>query len=176
MFQECTHLVWTTWPHLPLTLGHPKIGLHPPRTGQHHHLQVCFSLFLSHSVCLCHCTRQIWSVLPQSESLQSTPPQKWVLMSHLLLIKITRGKHIPPSSYSSLAPCGIWWKWFHSELGVPVMPVWHVFDFKEELSRMFACVHPQAVPPCFVFLELSVVVLHMINIAFPVFRGWSVCS
>lgn len=47
VFQECTRLGLTTWPHLLPILGHPKIGLHHPRTGQqhhHHHLQVCISL------------------------------------------------------------------------------------------------------------------------------------
>lgn len=102
MYQECTHLVSTTWLHLLPTLGHPKTGLHRPRTGRQklRHLQVCFSLQLSlyfSSLYVC-VTAPVRSDLSASKWITlNHATKKWVLMSHLLHIKIWKDKQSPLS-------------------------------------------------------------------------------
>lgn len=108
MFQECTHLVLTTWPLLPRTLGHHKTGLHPLRTGQHHHhnhLQVCFSHspFFTHSLFIYFFFFLCATALVRSDLSASTwitskhaikKEKRGVLMSPSLQIKMSRNKTV----------------------------------------------------------------------------------
>lgn len=163
VFQECTHLVSTTWHHLLPTLGHPKIGLHPLRTGQQqdrHHLQVYFSLSLTLiflSVCLCHCTRQIRSVCLKVNHFEARhQKKKGVPMSHLLHIKIAKDKQSPVSLSSPIFISSTSWISVKSLTPAHGVSLVHLHRnvslaslyFKRSSSRTFPSVRPRGVAPC----------------------------
>jgi len=165
VFQECTHLALTTWPHLHRTQGHPKIGLHPPRTGrrrQHHqqHLQVYFPLFsLFFSSVSPHPSDLIR--LPQSESL---PPK---IKVSLCLIRYTSKPQrinispLPPCAMS-ITPRGLQWKRSHPVLVVHLVCCY----FTKRLRRTMASAAGAQLDVWMMsrwFPEPSVVVPHMTN-------------